>query len=92
MKIIIIALVLGVLMCSGCVITPDYTGTYVGPKETLTLLDDGSFIADCDRLDFSGTYTITDEKIYFKHPFFAITCDINETCIYDDKGKVWVKQ
>lgn len=38
MKIIIIALVLGVLMCSGCVMTPDYTGTYVGPKETLTLL------------------------------------------------------
>ena len=94
MKIIIIALVLGVLMGSGCVVTPDHTGTYANLGGTITLFDDGSFtMRDSDSgVSLSGEYKITDDTIHLMHPLMGVALHINETGIYDPDGSAWVKQ
>lgn len=91
-KILLIALVLMVLACSGCVINQDYTGVYVGVTDTVTLFEDGAFMSQGGEINFSGTYTITNDTIHLMHPLMAVSFHINESGMYDDKGHAWVKQ
>jgi hypothetical protein len=79
-------------MLSGCVANTDYTGTYVGQKETVTLFSDGTFSIQDEGQGFSGTYEIMDDKIYFKHPLMSMSFHINETGIYDGGKPGLIKQ
>ncbi|MCD4811406.1 hypothetical protein K8R14_02235 [bacterium] len=91
MKIIIITLLFLVVTLSGCVSTT-YTGTYKGGSETITLFDDGTFSVQDGDHGFSGIYEIMDGKLYLKHPLAAVSLRINETGIFDENGRDYIKQ
>lgn len=92
MRILIIALLLLLVMLSGCVTNTDYTGTYEGSKETVTLFADGTFSVQKTDEGYSGTYEIMDDKIYFKHPLVSYSLNIKDDTIYDDEGHILHKQ
>ncbi len=94
-KIILILLVLGAAIFSGCVDNPGKT-VYFSEKynETITLYADHTATAITSKDSASGTWRVDNSKLIITWlPFGSVHIfDLYETKIVDKDGDVWVKK
>lgn len=94
-KIILIVLVLGAAIFSGCV--EDKT-VYFSSKsnETITLYSDNTFYAKVDSRDYgwSGTYRIDGDRVILLIAPFGTAIELkreNDKLVHEKDGETWVK-
>ena len=94
MKILLIALLLMVIILSGCVESNTLAGnTYKGPDgDTVRFFDDGKMHYTDHRGDGSlGVYTIEENRVYYNAGFWSWSADIvGDELINDDDGDTYI--